>query len=323
MISFVVPCYRSALTIGAVVEEIAATMKQAGRDYEVILVDDGSPDNTADVLRTIAAKRSEVTVVTLARNFGQHAALMAGFRQVSGDCVVCLDDDGQTPPAEALKLLARVDEGFDVVYGEYRHKAHSTFRNVGSALNERMARALLAKPPGLYLSSFFAARRFIIDEVSRYTNPYPYVIGLILRSTRSITNVEVEHRAREIGSSGYSLHKLISLWLNGFTAFSVKPLRVSSLIGVIVAALGFVYGVIVVVRAIVVQSAPPGFSSLMVATLVIGGLILAALGLIGEYLGRTYISISQAPQYVVRWKLSGEQGEAAGDATRTETTYDR
>lgn len=311
MISFVIPCYRSAETIGSVVAEIAATMRAARLEYEVILVDDCSPDETLTVLRKIAEANPQVAVAALARNFGQHAALMAGFRMVSGDRVVCLDDDGQTPPAEALKILARLDEGFDVVYGEYGNKKHSLFRNLGSALNERMTRVLLGKPKGLYISSFFAARGYVIDEVVRYTNPYPYVIGLVLRTTRSIANVAVEHRARTSGRSGYSLRKLFSLWLNGFTTFSVKPLRMSSLVGATVAALGLVYGTYEAVRALIGATAPAGWTSLMVAVLVLGGLILAALGLVGEYLGRTYISISQAPQYVVRERLLPQQDDGS------------
>ncbi|GAB2465026.1 glycosyltransferase family 2 protein [Xylanimonas ulmi] len=306
MISFVIPCYCSALTIVDVVDELDETMRRAQLEHEVILVDDCSPDDTLTHLRSLAAARPHITVLALARNFGQHSALMAGLRHASGDVVVCLDDDGQTPPREVTKILQRLDEGFDVVYGRYDQKEHTALRNVGSALNEQMARALLGKPRGLYLSSFFGARRYVIDEVARYTSPYPYIIGLILRTTRSIANVTVEHKARAVGRSGYSLRKLISLWLNGFTAFSVRPLRVSAVLGVAVAACGIVYGGVTAIRAIISPSAPPGWSSLMVALLVLGGLILSALGLVGEYLGRAYISISQAPQFVIKEQINAE-----------------
>ncbi|HEY0248892.1 MAG TPA: glycosyltransferase family 2 protein [Gryllotalpicola sp.] len=308
-ISFVIPCYRSAGSIESVVSEIQATMTDADYEHEIVLVNDSSPDDTMDVLRRIASRTDEVSVVGLARNFGQHAALMAGFHVVSGDVIICLDDDGQTPPRESLKLLGKLDEGYDVVYGSYGEKKHSAFRNLGSALNERMARLLLDKPKGLYLSSYFAARRYVIDELKKYRTPYPYVIGLVLRTTNSIANVQVEHRARAEGVSGYRLHKLLSLWLNGFTAFSVKPLRVSSLTGVAVAALGLLFGVYTVIRRILDANIPLGWSSLMVAVLVIGGMILAALGMIGEYIGRVYISINQSPQFVVRERIDARHSD--------------
>lgn len=299
-VSFVVPCYNSAGTIGGVVDSIGHTMGETGDEYEVILVNDCSPDNTFEVLREICAQNSHVKAIGLAKNFGQHAALMAGFHHVTGDVVVCLDDDGQTPPAEAPKLLAKIGEGYDVVYASYGEKKHSLFRNFGSAVNDRMARYLLNKPKDLYISSYFAARRFVIDKIIEYDNPFPYVIGLVLRTTKSITNVPVDHKDRAEGQSGYTFTKLFSLWLNGFTAFSVKPLRVSALVGVLVAIAGFAFGIYTVINKIINPSVPMGWSSTMVALLIIGGMILLVLGLIGEYIGRMYISINKSPQFVIK-----------------------
>lgn len=185
LVSFVIPCYRSAQTIGKVVEEISVTLERSKQyRYEIILVNDASPDNTFEVIRSLCEKRKEICGVNLARNFGQHAALMAGFRYAHGDIIVCLDDDGQTPAEEVPKLLARLEEGYDVVYARYEIKKHSAFRNFGSHVNEWMTRVMLGKPKELYLSSYFAVKRFIVDEMLRYTNPYPYVIGLVLRATK-------------------------------------------------------------------------------------------------------------------------------------------
>lgn len=301
LVSFVIPCYRSAQTIGGVVEEIDTTMKGlSGYEYEIVLVNDASPDDTFEVIRALCAKRKDICGVNLARNFGQHAALMAGFRHTRGDVVICLDDDGQTPADEAGKLLARLEEGYDVVYAKYAHKQHSIFRNFGSKVNELMTRVMLGKPKELYISSYFAMKKFVAQEMIRYENPYPYVIGLVLRTTKKIANVEVTHREREIGTSGYTMGKLLGLWFNGFTAFSIKPLRIATVIGVAAACGGFVYGIYTIIKKFLNPAVPVGFSALMASFVFFCGLILLMLGLIGEYIGRMYISMNNSPQYVIR-----------------------
>lgn len=301
LVSFVIPCYNSSRTIGKVVEEIRETMEGTKQyDYEIILVNDSSPDDTFEEIKRICETYGNVCGVNLARNFGQHAALMAGFRYVHGDIVVCLDDDGQTPAEEVGKLLVKMDEGFDVVYARYKHKQHSAFRNMGSKLNELMARVMLGKPKDLYLSSYFVAKRFIIDEMVRYTNPYPYVIGLVLRTTKKIANADVNHREREIGTSGYTLGKLFALWFNGFTAFSIIPLRIATVIGALAAVAGFIYGSYTIIRKLVDPNVVIGFSSIMSAIMFIGGMLMLMLGIIGEYIGRIYISLNNSPQYVIR-----------------------
>lgn len=314
-VSFVIPCYRSEQTITHVVDEIHRTLaKLSEYDYEIILVNDCSPDNTFEVIRELCEKDSRITGINLAKNFGQHAALMAGFRHVQGDVVVCLDDDGQTPADEVGKLLCGIEKGSDVVYAKYNHKKHSTFRNFGSHVNELMTRMMLGKPKELFISSYFAAKRFIIDEVIRYENSYPYVIGLVLRSTKKITNVEVNHREREVGTSGYTLKKLLGLWFNGFTSFSVQPLRIATVMGVSFAVLGFIYAIYTIIKKFVNPAVPLGFSSLMSAILVIGGMVMIMLGLIGEYIGRIYITLNNSPQYVIRevvneLRLENESGK--------------
>jgi len=308
LISFVIPCYRSAESLPGVVKEVERTMDGLkDYDYELVLVNDCSPDNTFEVIRSLCMEHNNITGVNLARNFGQHAALMAGFRQVKGDIVVCLDDDGQTPADEVGKLLDKINEGADVVYAKYGHKQHSWFRNFGSKVNELMTRFMLGKSKELYLSSYFAARRFIIDEITRYENCFPYVIGLVLRTTKNIVNVEVSHREREIGTSGYTLGKLLGLWFNGFIGFSVKPLRVATVCGGGFAVIGFLYALYIIIRKLVDPNVVLGFSSLMSALLVIGGMMMLMLGLIGEYIGRIYITMNSSPQYVVREIVGGEE----------------
>ena len=228
-VSFVIPCYRSEHTLPHVVTEIREKMQELTQyTYDIFLVNDASPDNTMETIRDLCEKYDNIKGIGFARNFGQHAALMAGLRHSDGDYVVCLDDDGQTPADEVDKLLNKLEEGFDAVYASYEHKQHSAFRNLGSKVNELMTRMMLNKPANLYISSYFAVKRFVVEDMIRYENSYPYVIGLVLRATKNITNVPVCHREREEGNSGYTLKKLLGLWFNGFTAFSVKPLRIAT-----------------------------------------------------------------------------------------------
>lgn len=309
-VSFVIPCYRSAHTLPHVVKEIEDTMEGLKKyEYEIILVNDCSPDDTFEVIRGMCAEKPYIKGINFAKNFGQHAALMAGLRQSAGEYVVCLDDDGQTPADEVDKLLDKVEEGFDAVYASYAHKQHSTFRNLGSKVNELMTRVMLGKPKELYVSSYFAVKRFIVEDMIRYENSYPYVIGLVLRATRNITNVPVNHREREEGHSGYTLKKLFALWMNGFTAFSVMPLRIATSIGVICACGGFLYGIYTIVKKFVNPAVPVGFSSMMSALVFIGGMLMVMLGLIGEYIGRIYISMNNSPQYVIKERLNTQSEE--------------
>lgn len=302
LISFVIPCYRSEQTIEGVVEEINSVCQEImeGYDHEIILVNDCSPDNTISVIKSLCDKYSFITGIDFARNFGQHSALMAGLRESKGDIVICLDDDGQTPPMECVKLIKALEDGADVAYARYSHKKHSLFRNFGSYVNEEMARFMLDKPKELYVSSYFATKRFVVDDMIRYENSYPYVIGLVLRSTRNIVNVDVDHRSREVGNSGYTLKKLLGLWMNGFTSFSVKPLRIATVMGCIASMLGFIYGIIVIIQKIILPDRVLGFSSLMSVLVFFCGMIMIMLGLIGEYVGRIYISMNASPQYVIR-----------------------
>ena len=308
MVSFVIPCYRSQNTITHVVSEIEEAMGNSDKyEFEIVLVNDCSPDQTWDVIRSLALEKTFVKGVNFSKNFGQHAALMAGLRKAKGDVVVCLDDDGQTPANEVGRLLDKLEEGYDAVYASYEHKKHSFFRNFGSRVNDWMTRVMLGKPKELFVSSYFAVRRFVVNDMIRYENSYPYVIGLVLRATKNITNVPVNHREREEGRSGYTMKKLLGLWLNGFTAFSVIPLRVATTIGGICAAGGFVYGLYTIVKKLINPNVPLGFSSVMSALVFFGGMIMIMLGLVGEYIGRIYISLNNSPQYVIKETTEEEE----------------
>lgn len=307
-LSYVIPCYCSEHTLAAVVEEITRTMAAMPQyDYEIVLVNDCSPDGTLNTIRSLVAADPHVQGVDLARNFGQHAALMAGFHQCRGDIIVCLDDDGQTPADEVGKLLDKIEAGYDVVYASYDNKRQAGWRNLGSWVNSKMTEIMLGKPPELVVNSYFAARRFVVDEMLRYEHCYPYVIGLVLRSTKHICNVPVHHRAREEGRSGYTLGKLLGLWMNGFTSFSVKPLRIASYFGTLSAVAGFLYMIYIIINHFTRHTAPLGWASTTALLLLLGGVILLVLGLIGEYVGRIYMCANNAPQYVAREYLHHEE----------------
>ena len=301
-ISFVIPCYNSTNTIGRVVQEIKEVMNNSMNkyDYEIILVNDGSPDGTTyDAILELVKTEKYIKGVNLARNFGQPSAVMAALNQATGDYVVCGDDDGQTPFNELDKLFQKIEEGYDLVEAKYAvREKRSLFRKLGTVLNESMATWLIAKPHGLELTTYWVTRRFVVDQMISYPNSFPYLGGLMLRATQNACNVNVTHRERLSGKSGYSLKKMIELWLNGFTSFSIKPLRIATWVGIIIAAGGFLYGLAIIKLAGAAVNA--GYSSIMAVNLFMFGVLLCFMGLIGEYVGRIYISLNNAPQFVIK-----------------------
>ncbi len=299
--SFVIPCYRSENTLPKVVAEIKSEMsRRKGDTYEIVMVNDCSPDNVWSVIKKLVSEEDNRIGINLARNFGQHSALLAGYARCSGDFVVSLDDDGQTPLDSLGELIAKIEEGYDVVYAYYRVIKQTAFRKFGTWMAKRMAEIMLHEPKDVKGSSFFIARKYIIDEIVKYKNAFPYMGGLILRTTRNIASVPTNHRKRLEGVSGYSPFKLLSLWINGFTAFSVKPLEFSAFLGFILALAGFIYAIVTIVRRVSGITQVEGWSTIISLLLIIGGMILIMLGLIGEYIGRIYISINNSPQYVVK-----------------------
>ena len=301
-LSFVIPCYGSENTIEFVINEINEMMAQKpGYAYEIICVNDASPDNVLSVLEGIAKNDKRVTVADLARNFGKHCAVMAGFSKVTGDYIVSLDDDGQCPMNRLWELMEPLfkDEA-DYTMADYTVKSQSDFKNFGSSVNSLMSRIMLGKPKELHFSNFCAMKRYVMDEIVRYENPYPYLEGLILRTTTKIVTIPMEERDRVAGKGNFTLFKSLSLWMNGFTAFSVKPLRIATIIGTICALLGFLFGLYVIIRKIIHPAVAMGYSSTMAVLLFIGGIIMLMLGLIGEYIGRVYISLNNSPQFVIR-----------------------
>ena len=300
-LSFVIPCYRSERTLPAVVAELKSTMALRPEvDYEIILTEDGSPDGVWQVIRSLADEDPRIRAIRFTRNFGQHAALMAGLSAVSGDAAFLLDDDGQAPVDELFKLVDELEKGYDVVYGAYPEIRQNAFRRFGTLANKLMAESLLDWPKDVQATSFFVCRRLIVEEILRYDKPYPYLDGLIIRATKNIGHVLVHQRSRAEGRSGYTLSKLLGLWMNGFTSFSVKPLRIATYTGAAIALIGFLYALIIVIRYFTVHLAPMGWSSTTALILIVGGVNLLLLGLVGEYVGRIFMCVNATPQYVER-----------------------
>jgi undecaprenyl-phosphate 4-deoxy-4-formamido-L-arabinose transferase len=299
-LSFVVPLYNSAATIGAVVADIEALEIEGG--HEVVLVNDGSTDTTSAVCRDLLRRaRVPIVYVEHARNFGEHNAVLTGWRHARGEYVVNLDDDGQNPPEEAKRLYEHARQsGLDAVFGCYADKRHASWRNWGSWLTNRITDFILDKPKGFYLSSFRCVSAFVARDVVRNTGPFPYIDGLILQMTQRIGAIEVRHADRAAGESGYDLRRLLRLWLSTFVNFSVMPLRVATVLGLLMAGVGLV-GVTSVAYLRLTNRGPTfGWGSLMAALLVFSGTQLVLLGVIGEYLGRMFLTVNQRPQSVVR-----------------------
>jgi len=303
-LSLVIPVYNGSRTVGPLVEQITKIF--GSTSFEVVLVNDGSEDDSEKVCAELAQKfPRNVTFVHLSRNFGEHSAVLAGFAHSRGRYIAVLDDDGQNPPEEVVRMLDELKrKNYDVVYGHYIEKKHSWFRNLGSRFNDRIATLMLHKPRDLYLSSFKVMNRFLAQEITKYCGPYPYADGLIYRVTRNIGQIPVEHRPSLGGASRYTFRKLVRLWLNMFLNFSIKPLRISVYVGLLASCLSVVALIgILIDKLWITPNLTVGVPTVLGSIVFFSGLQLMILGLVGEYLGRLYLDQTGTPQYVVRYAM--------------------
>ncbi len=301
LLSILIPVYNSEKTIGRLVEEL---IENLGSHYklEIILVNDNSTDNSEKVCISLFDNYKEtVKFYSLSKNVGEHSAVMAGLNKAKGDFVVIMDDDFQNPISEVDKLVnTALENDYDVVYSYYEKKRHNLFRNIGSWVNDKAANLMLKKPKGLYLSSFKILNNFLVNEIIKYEAPFPYIDGLILQITDKVGAIKVEHHERKGGKSGYTLRKLISLWLNMLTNFSILPLRMTVILGLMFALFGFFLGVHTVIEKFLDPNVPVGFPGLFVSISIFSGIQLIMIGMVGEYIGRIFLSINRKPQYTIR-----------------------
>ena len=316
-VSIVIPVYNGQETIGPLVDELVARLGTSYR-LEIVLINDCSGDRSEDACIALFEKHPDIVrFFSLAKNVGEHNAVMAGLNQCSGDFVVIMDDDFQNPISEVMKLLNfGLEHDYDVVYTWYRKKRHALWRNLGSWFNDRVANVMLRKPRGLYLSSFKLLNRFLVKEIIKYDLPFSYIDGLILRTTEKIGRLQVEHGAREIGKSGYTLRKLIRLWMNMFVNFSILPLRVATLLGMIFSLIGLGIGVWTVIEKLSNPNLPVGYAALTVIVSIFTGIQLIAVGMNGEYVGRIFLSLNRSPQYTIRRRF--EKKRDTGDSHAVE-----
>ncbi len=300
LISICIPCYRSVNTLKMVVDEVKEEFKKHEEyEYQFVLVNDGSPDNTFSIIWELCQEDPRIIGVNLSKNQGQAAAKLAALPYATGDALIYMDDDGQHPAEGIFALLEKLNEGYDVVFARFIKRKHSVFKNVTSAMKKKLSEWLGVKPKGVDTSPFSAWSKLAMESVKNYHSPFPTAVTYLKCVTDKFADVPVEHRARTSGHSGYNLRKLFSMWLNEITNFSITPLRFASYIGSICAIIGFIMGIVMVVRKLIDPNIISGYTSTMAVILFIGGIIMMMLGIIGEYIGRIYMTVSGKPQFVV------------------------
>lgn len=307
-VSAVIGLYNSEKTIGDVIKELKEAFNESGKyELEMVLVDDHSPDNVYQLVKGYAKEDKSIKVIHLAKNSGQTNAVIEGYRHATGEYIIEMDDDLQMPAREAVRMVEHLEENdFDVVFAKYAEQKESFGRRLGSKINNKMTQIMLKKPKHIRVNSFYVMRKFVKDEMIKYSNHYPYLYGMIFGITKNVDNLEVEHRERAYGKSNYTFKKLVGLWTNGFLNFSVEPLRVATKLGTIIATISFIVAIVLIIQRIIYPTKSMGWSSLMVTIIFFSGVQLLGMGLLGEYLGRQYISDSGMSRVSVKEKINCE-----------------
>ena len=304
--SVIVPCYKSDKTIEEVVVLTSQEFEKMGiKEYEFVLVNDCSPDEgkTWNEIKRLTNEYPTVKGINFSKNFGQHSAILAGLKYAEGNCFISMDDDLQTHPSQLSKLIEAFSEGYDVVYGYYPEKKHSLFRRLGTMFNNFSAEKLLNKPKDIHCTSFWIVRKYVRDYIISFDGPYPYLLGIILNATSNIKSVPVKHFERKYGQSGYTLKKLLGLWSN-YIGFSILPLRLAAYTGYGISGLSIIAGIVVFIRKLMHPNMAAGWPSLMIVFLLSLGIELIFLGIVGEYIGRTYLKLNSEPQYVIKEQIN-------------------
>ena len=309
MISIIIPIFNSENTIENLVNSIIKTLGENYK-FEIILVNDSSADNTEKECKKLIEKNSNVFLYSLSKNFGEHNAVIAGLNKCSGEYAIIMDDDLQHSADSLLKLIQfgiKEKDKFDVIYTYFDKMKYNFFRNLGRKFNDSIANVLLDKPKSLYLSSFKLINRFLINEIIKHKSPFIYLDGIILGITNKIGKIKAEHGERKKGKSGYTIKKLFQVWSSMSTGFSVVPLRLSLVLGSMLSILGFIVALSVLIEKLVGKTVPSGYATIIIFITLFSGAILIALGLLGEYVGRIFVSINQKPQFIIRKSWSNQE----------------
>jgi glycosyltransferase involved in cell wall biosynthesis len=301
-LSVIIPVYNSSSIISKLTNNIKEEIVkiQVISNYQIILVNDCSDDNSWKEISKICNNEQNVIGMNLMKNYGQHNAIMAGINISDGDYVILMDDDFQHSPNQIKKLISKIEEGYDVCYTNYKDNKYNSFKILGSKLNKKISNFLINKPSDIYLSSFKCFTKKICNEIKKYDGPFVYIDGLIFDVTKNVTSVDVEHLDRMDGKTNYNIFKLISLWLNVLTNFSIVPLRISAITGFFMTIISFCSILIVIIMKLLNPSIAAGWASIISVLLFFSGLQFIVLGLLGEYIGRSYLNLNKKPQYVVR-----------------------
>ncbi len=323
-LSIVVPVYRSEDCLEALIVAIAEALDPTGRDYEVLLINDGSPDNSWGVIEAICRNKSNVIGVDLRRNFGQDNALITGLRLARGRYVAIMDDDLQHHPRDLPALLNKIEEGADAVYARFHEKKQKLWKNLGSWFNGRVAEWVISKPRNIYLSPYKIIRKEVVEMICNYEGPDPYIDGLLFQITSRVDQISVDHHPRYAGASTYTFWKSLRVWGRLAFSFSARPMRLVSWCGFGFAALGLLLAVVVILyRLLFPQDFSPnavGWASLMVALLVLSGIQMLFFGILGEYTGRTFLRVNNKPQAAIREVLNSSAEEGAASEERVIAT---
>jgi len=303
-VSVVVPVYNSAGTLALLAQRVAEVFDSAGIDYEIVFVNDGSGDSSWETIVQLSQGSSRVRGLDLARNYGQHNALLAGIRAARGDTIVTIDDDLQNPPEEIPKLLDKLGEGYDVVYGTASERQHGILRGIGTGLTKSALKVAIGSDIAAKVSAFRAFRTHLRESFTDFQGPYVSIDALLGWGTARFGAVPVRHDARAEGQSSYGFIRLATHALNVLTSFSTRPLRIATLIGIALTFMGVGVLVLVIVRYFTSGDRVPGFPFLASLIAIFSGAQLLTLGIIGEYLARMHLRVMDRPPYAVREEYS-------------------
>ncbi len=306
LVSVVIPVFNSAGIVATTVGDTREVLARHGIPHEILLVDDGSADDSWQVIAELARDHDDVTAIRLLRNYGQHNANLAGFRASRGDWVVTMDDDGQNPPAEIPNLLAFAHAGdHDVVFGRFRRKQAPRFRSLGSRVIGVMNRRLFGKPDDLVVSNHRLLHRQVVDRICADATRYPYITGQALLYSGSPANLDVEHLPRRDGVSNYTARRIATLVVRILFSYSLAPLHLAAVAGGVIAVLSFLIGGVYLVRGILTEAVVPGWTTLVVLLAFFQGVTLLMLAMLGEYVVRTLNQVSARPTYHVTRVVGG------------------